>query len=147
MALFLVAVVGVAAAARSLVWQLQTRLMYTQGTCRVVAADVVPAGSSFELRVAHEVLINGRGVGRSEYTEQDTPSYPTREEAEESLRNYAVGSVHPCWYYAADPARSSILVDRSMDTATQTGVLLISLGLGAVGIKLMKSSMTPREKR
>jgi hypothetical protein len=145
--LFLIAVVGVAASSRSLVWQLQTRLLYTQGTCRVVKAEIVQVSYSYELRVAHEVLIDGRGVGRSEYTEQDTPSYSSREDAEESLRNYAEGSVHPCWYYAPDPTWSSILVDRSMDTAMQIVVLLISLIIGAVGIKLIKGTRSPHEKK
>lgn len=146
-ALLLIAVVGIAASARSLTWQLQTWLMYAEGKCRVVAAEIVPVASSFELRIAHEVLLDGRGVGRSEYTEQDTPSYSSRDDAEKSLANYALGSIHPCWYYAPDPTRSSILVDRSMDTWTQTAVLLISLAIGTLGVKFVRGAMGTGEKQ
>ena len=102
----------------------------------MVAADIVRVANSFELRIAHQVEINGRAFGRSENTEQDTPTYNSHAEAEKSLAKYAIGSVHPCWYDAQDPARSSVLVDRSMDTGFQLAVFAISLAVGALGIKL-----------
>lgn len=135
--LLLLAAFGIAASVQSLSWQIQTRLLYVKGSCRVVAAEIVKVANSYELRIAHEVLIEGRGLGRTENTEQYTPSYNTRQEAEESIAKYSVGSVHPCWYYVKDPARSSVLVDRSMDTWTQAAVLCISLILGSIGAKLI----------
>lgn len=106
----------------------------------MVAAEIVKVTNNFEIRVAHQVEIDGRAFGRSENTEQYTPSYNSRQEAEESLAQYAVGSVHPCWYDAKDPARSSVLIDRSMDTGFQFAVFAISLAVGALGIKLVSGS-------
>ena len=137
MALAILAFVGIAASLQSLSWQVLTRLRYTRGTCRVVAADIVQVGDLHELRVAHQVEIDGQAFGRTENTEQFTPSYSDRKDAEESLLNYAVGTVHPCWYSPNDPAHNSVLVRRDMDTGTQSAVLAISLLIGAVGTKLI----------
>lgn len=95
----------------------------------------------FELRIAHQVEIDGQAYGRSENTEQYTPSYHTRQDAEEAISRYKIGSVHPCWYNAKDPARSSVLVDRSMDTEFQLIAFAISLAVGALGVKLASKSL------
>ncbi|MGE0757138.1 MAG: DUF3592 domain-containing protein [Pirellulaceae bacterium] len=131
------AAIGLAAAIQSLSWQLQTRLRYTAGTCRVVAAEIVEASGNFELRIAHQVEAHGQVYPRNENTEQYTPSYRRREDAEASLANYAVGSVHPCWYDARNPRRYSVLVRYSMDTGTQCLVLAASLLLGTGGVWLV----------
>jgi len=150
-ALTVLAAVVVAAAVQSLSWQLQTRLRFTKGQCRVVAAEIVKYSYSYELRIAHQVEIDGRAYGRHENTEQHTPSYNNRKDAEESLAHYSVGSVHPCWYNAKDPARYSVLVRRDMDTGGQFVVLVVGLTLGAGGIWLAsrprRSSSTSRQAK
>jgi len=150
-ALTILAVVIVATALQSLGWQIQTMLRFTKGQCRVVAADIVKISHSYELRIAHQVEIDGRAYGRHENTEQHTPSYNNRKDAEESLAHYSVGSVHPCWYSAKDPARYSVLVRRDMDTGGQFVVLVLGLALGTGGIWLAsrprRSSSTSRQAK
>jgi Protein of unknown function (DUF3592) len=145
--LAVLAAVIIAAAVQSLSWQIQTRLRFTKGHCRVVAADIVKVSNSYELRIAHQVEIEGRTYSRNENTEQHTPSYSNRQDAEESLAHYSVGSVHPCWYNAEDPTRYSVLVRRDMDTGVQFAILVLGLALGAGGIWLASRPRTSPSNR
>ena len=140
LALILPATLGLAATTQSLAWQLQTKLLYKKGHCRVIAAEILPVEHHFELRVAHQVEIDDLAFGRSEALEQFTPSYNSRNEAEESLAKYRIGSMHTCWYDAKEPGRYSVLVDQSMDSGFQLTVFAISLVGGAIGIQLIRRS-------
>lgn len=139
-AIVFVALIGIGASLESLSWQMLTLLRYQQGTCRVVSAEIVQVLNSYELRIAHEVLLPAGPTGRQENTEQHTPSYNNRADAEESLANYTVGSVHPCWYDTRDPARYSVLVRRGIDPTVQFIVLGVSVLIGWVGVSIVRGA-------
>jgi len=135
--LMFVAVIGIFSALQSLVWQLQTRLRYTEGRAVVVSAKIVPQGThSHELHIEHSVEIDGRWYRPTRNTEQHNPSYGNLADAEEALDYFGVGSVHPCWYDPADPDKHSVLIRHSMDLAGQPRVFGFSLLMGIIGWKL-----------
>ncbi|MBL8827082.1 MAG: hypothetical protein JNM18_08855 [Planctomycetaceae bacterium] len=136
--LLLIVLVGIGASLEGLSWQLLTMLRYTRGSCRVVAAEIVPMANTYELRIAHEVLLPTGVTGRNENTEQHTPSYNNRVDAEASLAHYAIGTVHPCWYDADNPARYSVLVRRGIDPTVQFIVLGVSMLIGWVGLSMVR---------
>jgi hypothetical protein len=117
-------------------WDLWIYARYTEGT-GVITSAKLEGRYPYRLDVRHRV----DGRKESNYTEQTTPTYYDRAEAQERLdKCYGVGSVRPCFYDPNDPERDSILVCEGIHPWRSLGILGATLGIAAIGIVFVRWS-------
>jgi hypothetical protein len=102
---------------RSFIWEMKVQCLYTEGKCRVLSSRIGRAGDGGgipALYVTHQVEVDGKTYPPNENTEEFPPTANSVEALAPYQARYADGSVHPCWYDAADPARYSVLVHEGL---------------------------------
>jgi hypothetical protein len=113
--------------------------LYTQGQgrCTIVRAEVVDndmGGDGYLVRFTYDVLTpQERHYQAQGYRGPRIEEVPTREAADTILKNYPVGSTHPCWYPKEDPSRA-VLVLNWEEFAWIPWMLGIGMGLALQGI-------------